>query len=105
MFVEEVPVHMGVAASVNTSPRRSAQGVGAVAPVKDHAFVRQFAEVWIRHGRILFTGAQGLVGMVVGDNDHDVGALVRRLLLRLVRGSGQGTGRKHQGDGGMTVHC
>ena len=105
MFVEEVPVHVGMAASVNTGPRRSAQGVGAVAPVKDHAFVRQFAEVRIRHGRILFTGAQGLVGMVVGDNDHDVGALVRRLLLRLVRGSGQGTGRKHQGGGGMTVHC
>ena len=104
VFIEQIAVHVGMAPCVNAGARRSAQGVGAVAPVKDHAFVRQLAEVRIGHGRILVTGSQSLVGVVISNNNQDIGALVRSLLLRLGRGSWQGTGRKHQCGDGMAVH-
>lgn len=104
MFIEKVAVHVGMAPRVDAGAGGAAEGVGAVAPIKDHAFIRQFAEVRIRHGGILVTGAQGLVGVVISNNNQDIGALVRRLLLRLVRGSWQGTGRKHQCGDGMAVH-
>ena len=95
VFIEQVAVHVGMAARVNAGAGWSAKGVGAVAAVEYHAFVRQLAEIRVGHGRIFFTGAQGLVGMIVRDNDQNIWPLV--LLLGLgAECQGGGAGRQQQ---------
>ena len=50
----------------------AAQGVCAVAAVKNHALASQFVEIGQGHGGIIIVGAQRLVGVVVRNDKEDI---------------------------------
>ena len=78
--VEDEAVHVGMPAGQDARAGGAAQGVGTVAAVKNHALASQFVEVGQGDGRIVFAGAQCLVGVVVRNDKEDVRFLVFRSL-------------------------
>ena len=84
--VVEEAVGVAVLAGEDGGPRRPADGVGHEAPVEAHALLRDAIDV----GRLdqlprIAIGADGLVGVVVGEDEDDVGPL-----------GGEGRGRREQ---------
>ena len=74
----------------------AAQGVGAVAAVKDHALATQLVEIGQGHGGIILAGAQRLVGVVVRNDEKDIRLFILRSLglgrERSCRQQGQSSG-------------
>ena len=72
LSVEDKAVHVGMPAGQDAGAGGAAQGVGAVAAVKNHALASQFVEIGQGHGGIIIAGAQRLVGVVVRNDKEDI---------------------------------
>ena len=72
LSVEDKTVHVGMPAGQDAGAGGAAQGVGAVAAVKNHALASQFVEIGQGHGGIIIAGAQRLVGVVVRNDKEDI---------------------------------
>ncbi len=104
LAVEDKAVHVGVSSGQDAGAGGSAQGVGAVAAVKDHALSAQLVEVGQRDGGIVLGGAQRLVGVVVRDDEKDVRLFIPRSLGLGCEGSCRQQDQSSGNDGFQRSH-
>ena len=67
-------IQVAIFPSQNHRPARTADRIGDIATVEKHPLLRKAIHVRSRHTRRI-VGAEGLLAVIVGENEHDIRAI------------------------------